>query len=129
MRKIELHNGNFAIDVRFPEYPKNLTSEIMERNQLRVYEKVSEWLDKLETKLSKRYPSFEIILFWTGKSGGWIEMSGNWYLRNNYVLNETAHRERIIQNYILPMFEDGVNEILRKHYELWDKLQKEENNE
>lgn len=128
MGKIEIHNGNFAVNVKFSEYPENLTSEVMERNRLRVYEKVGEWLDKLEAKLSKQYPSFEIILLWTGNPSEWISMLGNWNLISSE-LQETAHRERIIQNYILPMFEDGVNEILRKHYKLWDKLQKEENNE
>jgi len=126
MRTYRVHNGQFAIDVKDPVNAS--TQNAIDRLQLRkgyakdvdeIFEAIEEYcawwtqyeLAQLQNTLRAKYPTFNLRVEQTGRSGGWIELTGNWGSVCE-LSDETTHRKAIINKYIVPFFERRINELL-----------------
>ena len=124
---INVHNGQFAVNVKNPE--DNDTSELVNllynlKDADAYIEDIMNWMQKwsaenianIERKLRKQYPSFDIDVNWTGRSGGWIEITGIW--KSEDLLEDVSkHHQNIIKQYILPRFDNMVSNLLKN----WNK--------
>lgn len=134
MRTYRVHNRQFAINVKYPVNAS--TQNAIDRLQLHnsdakgdderfeVIEEYCAWwtqneLAQLQKTLRAKYPTFDLHVEQTGRSGGWIELSGNWGSVCE-LSDETTHRQAIINKYIVPFFERRINELL----DAWNMIYK-----
>lgn len=123
MRAIDFHGGNYAIDVKRPRIPDDIPNEVWEENWEYLNSQIEYLLKEKEEEMQRRYPSYDISIEWTGRSGGWFEIKGNWELEQighrNYELQENPQRKRIIETYILPSFQKHVDNLMTMYYDFW----------
>jgi len=124
MRSYDEHNNQFAINVKNPEMATTEDAiESLRVHKVKDFEQLLEQIDfdmsqwtecnlkNLEISLRNKYPTFDLHVNQTGRSGGWIELTGTWG-RIDALEDESTHRQSIINNYIVPTFEKRVNELL-----------------
>ncbi len=126
MRTYRVHNRQFAINVKNPvnASTQNAIDRLQLHNsyakgddeRLEVIEEYCAWwtlceIAQLQKTLRAKYPTFDLQVDQTGRSGGWIELSGNWGSVCE-LSDETTHRKAIINKYIVPFFERRINELL-----------------
>lgn len=132
MRTYRVHNRQFAINVKNPvnASAQNAIDRLHnsyakgddERIEV-IEEYCARWtqyeLAHLEKTLRAKYPTFDLHVEQTGRSGGWIELTGNWGSVCE-ISDETTHRKAIINKYIVPFFERRINELL----DAWNMIYK-----
>lgn len=126
MRTYGVHNGQFAINVKDPinASTQNAINRLQLHNsyakdvdeRFEAIEEYCAWwtqheLAQLQKTLREKYPTFDLHVEQTGRSGGWIELTGNWGSVCE-ISDETTHRKDIIKKYIVPFFERRINELL-----------------
>ncbi len=133
MRQAQLHDNQIAIDVKGE--PSLTVTEAQEEwikanpdyYDLLWAEGVEAHRKAIETMLRKRYPSFDVRINIVGRSGGWVELTGNfgpvyynkggYFIPDNYsharfydaVGDEYKHKARLLNDYIVPRFERLVS--------------------
>lgn len=125
MSAIDFHYGQYAIDVKNPRTPDGVTEEIYAPGIESLSSTIEYLLKEIEADMQKKYPSYDISIHWTGRSGGWFEIHGNWELEQvwrgnkDYELRENPQRKRIIESYILPNFQKMVDGLMTMYYDFW----------
>lgn len=136
MRKIKIHDGKLAIDVKnleLPQYPDYWfedgwfvnydPEETLLKNEL---------LGKIEKTLNEFYPELHCEVNVAGRSGGWIELEGFWSVEEvsnrfclysdnlgNYYEIQTEHD--LIYDCI-EMFEFLVNASIGIWFQFWQNI-------
>lgn len=143
-RKVEIREGQYAINVKSPCMPKMPEIEGKDRHEVEqllndeqefVNETVAQRIKEIEESMQKQYPRYDIKLSWEGRSGGWIVMRGRWQLSANYwakddhydrdsvtVDTENNNGRYQIEKFIIPTFERHIHALLKEYYCLWEQV-------
>jgi len=127
-RTVEEHRGKLTICVKDPYFPEELLDEfedeqrvnIFESNEYNIGEEIASLLGELECKMRKKYPSYDISIEWTGRSGGWFDLIGNWPMGRFWHVDN--RRAKTIDEHIIPYFENGVKHIMDYYHNLWEDV-------
>ena len=81
MRKVKIHDGKLAIDVKnieLPQYPDWFEDGWFGNYDIEETFLRNELLEKIEKTLNEFYPELHCEVNVAGRSDGWIELEGFW---------------------------------------------------
>lgn len=120
---LKIHKNQYAYDVKCPEDDDTINLVDQLHDDVRDLQletcgyHMLEWsqlaINFIQDVLRAKYPSYDIKIEQTGRSGGWIEIHGIWKNADELREEMSAYKQRIIFNYIFPKFEELVESALK----------------